>query len=107
MAKGQLKEMSFVFICIDKGAGKRVIYAINITMQSAAAAFLFATLGKPERSCLKPFRLLAWRRCRRLCPSNSARPLRPFTGRNRAGFWRRSGGHQPNGEGERAAAAKG
>src|SRR5262244_3343807 len=47
-------------------------------------------LGKPERSCVAPLRLLVWRRCRRLCPNNSAGPLRLFTDRNRAGFWRRS-----------------
>ena len=45
--------------------------------------------GKLERSCVEPLRLLAWRRCRRPCPNTSARPLRPFTGRNRVGFWRR------------------
>jgi hypothetical protein len=46
--------------------------------------------GKPERSCVEPFRLLVWRRCRRLCANRSAGPFRLFTGRNRAGFWQRS-----------------
>src|ERR1700730_12457167 len=45
--------------------------------------------GRPECSCVEPLRLLVWRRCRRLCPNNSAGPLRLFTDRNPAGFWRR------------------
>ena len=46
--------------------------------------------GKPERSCVEPFRLLVWRRCRRLCLNRSAEPWRRFTARNRAGYCRRS-----------------
>lgn len=40
------------------------------------------------RSCVEPFYLLVWRGCRR-CPNSSAEPLRLFTDRNRAGYWRR------------------
>src|SRR5512146_2810055 len=47
-------------------------------------------VGEGERSCAEPLRLLVWRKCRRLRPNNSAGPLRRFTDRNRAGFWRRS-----------------
>jgi hypothetical protein len=45
--------------------------------------------GPPERSCVELLRLLVWRKCR-MCPNHSAGPLRLFTDRNPAGFWRLS-----------------
>ena len=45
--------------------------------------------GEVRAQLCQAARLLVWRRCR-LCPNNSAGPLKLFTGRNQDGFWRRS-----------------